>query len=118
MYAYIIRHTRRTIHVQQQRQTRNKRDLQVLKNIVILVLAAMGVGLATVFTLMYYIITNYLIPIAYHLQGLSISGGFLLGSIGFALITPQIYETIKIPRRIATSVMTIREIPRTISQTI
>ena len=105
MYAYIIHYTRRTIHShqqaqqQQRRQTRNKRDLLILKRIVILVLVEMGIGIATVFTLIIYLITDYLIPIAYHLQGLSISAGFFMGSFGFAFITPQVRQILLRPKR-------------------
>ncbi|CAF1149158.1 unnamed protein product [Rotaria sp. Silwood1] len=99
IYAYIIRYTRQTIHIQQQRQILNRRDILVLKRILIVVLVAMGIGIATVFTLMNYIITNYLISIAYHLQGLSISGGFIIGSISFGFITPQIHNIFKMRQR-------------------
>ncbi|CAF1279054.1 unnamed protein product [Rotaria sordida] len=99
IYIYIIRYTHQTIHIQQQRQIRNKRDLIILKRMVIIILIAMGIGIVTLFTWINYIITNYLIPIAYHLQGLSISSGFLMGSIGFAFITPQIYDILRIKQR-------------------
>ncbi|CAF2936776.1 unnamed protein product [Rotaria sp. Silwood2] len=112
MYAYIIRYTRQTIHIQQQRQIHNKRDLLVLKRIAILVFVEMGIGIATLFTLINYIITNYLISIAYHLQGLSISGGFLMGSIGFAFITPQIYDILRNKKRKINPIIIIKVIPR------
>ncbi|CAF3470767.1 unnamed protein product [Rotaria socialis] len=90
IYAYIIRYLRRNNHIQPHQQKRNGRDLIILKRIVILVLVAMGIGIATLITFIVYIITNYLVPIAYHLQGLSVSGGFFMGSVGLAFITPQI----------------------------
>ncbi|CAF3514592.1 unnamed protein product [Rotaria sp. Silwood1] len=112
MYAYIIRYIRQTNHIRQQRKLRNKQDLFVLKRIVILVLVAMGIGIATVFTLINYMITDYLIPIAYHLQGLSITGGFLMGSIGFIFITPQIYEILRMKKRKINPTVMIKVIHR------
>ena len=99
IYAYIIRYTRKTVHIQQQRRTRNKRDLLILKRIVIIVLVAMGIGIATLITLIIYVSMDYLVPQAYHLQGLCISGGFLTGSIGFIFISPQIREILKKKRQ-------------------
>ncbi|CAF1994493.1 unnamed protein product [Rotaria magnacalcarata] len=92
IYAYIVRYSRRKTHIQPHQQKLNSRDLIILKRIVIIVLVAMGIGIATLITFLVYIITNYLVPTAYHLQGLSISGGFFMGSVGFAFITPQIKD--------------------------
>jgi hypothetical protein len=90
MYTQIIRYTRRTVHIQQRRQKSNKRDIIVLKRIVILVFITVGIGLPTVIIVLIYIITKNVIPYAYHIQGLSISFGVLVGSVSLVFITPHI----------------------------
>jgi hypothetical protein len=95
IYMQIIRYTRRSIPIQSRRLTSNKRDLTVLKRIVILALITVGIGLPTVAIVLIYMITKYVIPFAYHIQGLSISFGVLIGSVSLVFITPQIQQVFK-----------------------
>ncbi len=92
IYTQIIRYTRRAVHFQQKRQKSNKRDLIILKRIVILAFITVGIGLPTVIIVLIDMITKYVIPFAYHIQGLSISLGVLVGSVSLVFITPQIQQ--------------------------
>lgn len=92
IYMQIIRYTRRTAQMQQRRQNANKRDLAVLKRIVILVFVIVGMGLPTVVVVLIYIITQSVIPYAYHIQGLCIALGVLTASICLVFVTPQIQQ--------------------------
>jgi hypothetical protein len=90
IYTQIIRYTRRPTQIQQRRQNSNKRDLIILKRIVILVFIIVGIGLPTAGVVLIYIITHYVTPYAYHIQGLSISLGVLVASVSLIFVTPQI----------------------------
>jgi len=92
IYTQIIRYTRRAVHFQQKRHKSNKRDLIILKRIVILAFIIVGIGLPTVIIVLIDMITKYVIPFAYHIQGLSISLGVLVGSVSLVFITPQIQQ--------------------------
>ncbi|CAF4232898.1 unnamed protein product, partial [Adineta steineri] len=74
------------------RKNSNKRDLIILKRIVILVFIVVGIGLPTAGIVLTYMITKYVVPFAYHIQGLSISLGVLVESISLIFITPQIQD--------------------------
>jgi hypothetical protein len=95
IYIQIIRYTRRSTHIREIRQHANKRDLIILKRIVILVFIIVGIGLPTVAVVLIYIITKYFIPFAYYIQGLSISFGVLVASVSLIFVTPQIQEIFK-----------------------
>lgn len=90
IYFVIIRYTRRVRHLQRYRKNSNRRDLIILKRIVLLGFITIGIGLPTVITVLIYMITKYTIPYGYHLQGLSISIGVLIGSVSLIFINPQI----------------------------
>lgn len=92
IYILIIRYTRRLVHIQRKRLKSNRRDLIILKRIVILGLITVGIGLPTALMVLIYIITKFVIPFGYHMQGLSISIGVLIGSISLILINPQIQQ--------------------------
>lgn len=92
IYTQIIRYTRRASHIQQRRQKSNIRDITILKRIVILALITVGIGLPTVIIVLIYLITKHVVPFAYHIQGLSISLGVLIGSISLVFITPQVQQ--------------------------
>ncbi|CAF0942963.1 unnamed protein product [Adineta steineri] len=92
IYTQIIRYTRRPTQIQQRRKNSNKRDLIILKRIVILVFIVVGIGLPTAGIVLTYMITKYVVPFAYHIQGLSISLGVLVESISLIFITPQIQD--------------------------
>jgi len=85
---YIIRYVRQTNQIRQRQQ----RDLIVIKRISIFILVLTCIGLPTVSILFIWIISGKLIPIAYHIQGLSMSIGLFFAAICFAFITPQIQE--------------------------
>ena len=92
IYACIIRYIRQTVQTQQVRQNANKRDLLVVKRIIILVLTGMSIGIPTAFLLIIYMITNYLTPLAYHIQALSLTVGLVFESIALGFTTPQVRE--------------------------
>jgi hypothetical protein len=95
IYTQIIRYTRRTAQTQQRRINSNRRDIAILKRIVILVSIIVGIGLPTVVIVLIYLISNYVTPFAYHIQGLSISFGVLVASISLVFITPQMQKIFK-----------------------
>ena len=92
IYTQIIRYTRRTAHRNRGRKTANQRDLAVLKRILILVLIIVVIGLPTVVVILIYMISNQVIPYAYHIQGLSIALGVLMASVSLVFVTPQIQQ--------------------------
>ncbi len=100
VYFCIIRYIRQTAQTEQVRQNSNKRDLLIVKRIIILVLIAMGIGIPTAFLLIIYMITNYLPSLAYHIQALSLTTGLVLESIALGYITPQVREIFKKKRQI------------------
>lgn len=91
IYFYIVRYVVRQTNQIKQRKT-IERDLVVLKRIIIFVLIITSIGLPTVFILFIWIISGKLIPLAYSIQGLSMSIGLFIVIISFAIITPQIQE--------------------------
>ena len=95
IYIRIILYTRRVKHLQRQRQKSNRRDLIILKRIVLLGLITIGIGLPTIIVVLIYIITKFIIPFAYHIQGLSISLGVLIGSVSLIFINPQIQRVFR-----------------------
>ncbi|CAF1421788.1 unnamed protein product [Adineta steineri] len=90
IYTYIVRYIHQTNQIQRKKTI--KRDLLILKRITIFVLVITGIGLPTILILFILMATNKLIPMAYHIQGLSMAFGVFIASIGFAFITPQILE--------------------------
>ncbi|CAF0770679.1 unnamed protein product [Rotaria sp. Silwood1] len=99
IYICIVRFVRHTIPTQQIRQNANKRDLLIVKRIIILVCIAMAIGIPTIFLLIIYILTNYLTPLAYHIQALSLTGGLAAASIAMGFITPQVRDIFKVKRQ-------------------
>jgi hypothetical protein len=89
---YIIRYVQKTNNTQQRRQNANKRDLNILKRIVILVTVVVGLGFPTIVVIFIYIITNYVVPSAYHIEGISLASGAFIASISLIFVTPQIQE--------------------------
>jgi len=92
IYVCIIRYIRQTVQTQQIRQMANKRDLLIVKNMIVLVLIAMGIGIPTASLLIIYMITHYLTSLAYHIQALSLTSGLLVESVALGFITPQVRE--------------------------
>jgi hypothetical protein len=95
IYACIIRYVHQTVHVQEIRQQANKRDQLIVKRMIMLVLIALSIGIPTGVILIIYMTTHYLIPLAYHIQGLSLTAGLVLESVVLGLITPQVRELFK-----------------------
>ncbi len=104
IYASIIRYIRRTVQTQQARQISNKRDLLVVKRIMLLVLIAMGIGIPTAFLLIIYMINHSLTPLAYHIQALSLTAGLVFDSIVLGIVTPQVRNILKINRQRVTPI--------------
>ena len=90
IYAFILRYVHRN-HLRQRQRTIH-RDILVLKRIVIFICVIIVIGLPTVSILFIGMISGRLIPLAYHIQGLSMALGVFLATISFAGITPQIQE--------------------------
>ncbi len=96
IYMYIIRYLRQSNNIQQQRrQNSNKRDLIVLKRLAIFVTVIIGLGFPTVLVVFIYVFTHYVIPLAYHIQGVSLSIGAFITSVSLVFITPQIQKIFK-----------------------
>ncbi len=108
IYTYIIRHIQQTNQMQQKRQKTIERDLLVLKRTTVFVLVVTGICLPTICILFIWMVSGKLIPMAYHIQGLSISIGVLTASICFAFITPQIQEIFNKKEQCGRSSMVIR----------
>ncbi|CAF2839044.1 unnamed protein product [Rotaria sp. Silwood2] len=100
IYVCIVRFIRHTVQTQQIRNNANKRDLLVVKRIIILVFIAMTIGIPTLLIFIVYMITNYLTPLAYHIQALSLTWGLVAASIAMGFITPQVREIFKMNRHI------------------
>ena len=100
IYAFIIRHVRRTAQTQQVRQNANKRDLLVVERIIILVSIGMGIGIPSIFVWIIYMITNYLTPFAYHIEVLSLAIGLAFESIALGFTTPQVRELFRKNRQV------------------
>lgn len=93
IYGFIIRHTRRTIHVRQTRAAANNRDTTVLKRILIVIFVSMLFALPLSAVLLFYWITHQLVPMAYRIQVLCAALSMFLQSVALAYVTPQIRET-------------------------
>jgi uncharacterized membrane protein YeiB len=107
IYACIIRYVRQTAHVQQRRHLSNKRDMLIVKRMIMLVLIAMGIGIPTGIILINYMITSNLTPLAYQIQAVSLTTGLVLESIVLGLITPQVREIFRRNRQQVNPVATI-----------
>jgi hypothetical protein len=112
IYACIIRYIRQTVQIQQIRQQANKRDLLIVKRMIMLVLIAMGIGIPTGVLLIIYMITNYLISLAYHIQALSLTTGLILESVALGFITPQVREIFKRNRQQVNPITTVGTVPQ------
>ncbi|CAF0950182.1 unnamed protein product [Adineta ricciae] len=100
IYALIIRYIRHSSHNQEIRQTANKRDLLVVKRIILVVLIGMGIGIPTAFLLIIYMITGQLTELAYHIQALSLTTGLVVESVALGLITSQVQRIFRPERQI------------------
>ncbi|UJR37045.1 hypothetical protein I4U23_029750 [Adineta vaga] len=91
IYMYIIRYIHRSNNIpqQQRRQKSNKRDLIILKRLVTLVTAVVTLGFPTVLVIFIYVCTNYVLPLAYHIQGVSLSTGAFVTAISLVFVTPS-----------------------------
>ena len=92
IYRYLIRYVRQTNNIQQRRRLSNERDILVLRRIVMCVIAICALGIPTTIIWFVYIISRYVIPLAYHIQGLSLALGLIFITISFIFITPQIQD--------------------------
>ena len=91
IYITIIRYTRRTTHtLQQHRRLANRRDTIVLRRIIILLLTLFITALPTLIIVTICWTTNYLTPLAYQIQGLSLSSSLSAQVIALAFLTPHI----------------------------
>jgi len=112
IYVCIIRYVRQAVYAQQIRENANKRDLLIVKRILVLVLIAMGIGIPTGVLLIIYMITNYLTSLAYHIQALSLTTGLVIESIALGFITPQVREIFKRNKRQVNPVITFQNGPQ------
>ena len=90
IYTYILHYIRGKVNIQKKQRRANKRDLIILKRIVILLLFLIMIGIPTLSVLLIYIITNYLTSFAYDIQAINISLGLVITSITLIFITPKI----------------------------
>jgi hypothetical protein len=91
IYIRILRYVRENNHLQQRREA-NKRDVQILRRIVVLVLGTVVIGVPTVIIVFIYIISHYLIPHAHDIQGLTLSITLFAAALCFTFITPELKE--------------------------
>lgn len=116
IYIFIIRHVRQTNPTQQKHQKTVERDILVLKRITVFIFVVVLIGLPTVSILFIWIFTGKLIPMAYHIQGLSMAIGLFVAAISFAFISPQIQELFYSKERYIHSPKVIRACPETIQE--
>ena len=90
IYAYIMQYIRRAINIKRKRQKANKRDIIILRRILILLLFLVLMGVPTLCVLMIYIISNHLTPYVYDIQSLCISVGLVITPITLVFVTPKI----------------------------
>jgi hypothetical protein len=107
IYVYLIRHIRQTNQIQQRRIS-NERDILVLKRIVMCVLAICALEIPTIIIWFIYLVSHYLIPLSYQIQGLSLVIGLFFITVCFIFITPQIQEIFKGNQRRVLPVMVER----------
>lgn len=101
IYLYLLGHVRRPNHRQRHQWQRisNERDMLILKRIVMCVVAMCALGIPSVIIWFIYMVNKYLIPLSYHIQGLSLVIGLFLITVCFIFITPQIKDIFKQNRR-------------------
>lgn len=116
IYAYIVRYIRQRSQLQHKRQRTMERDLLVLKRITIFVFVVTAIGLPTVSILFVWMACGKLVPMAYHLQGLSMSMGVLIAAICFAFISPHIQHAFHKTRTSASYRMVTRSRQQAISR--
>ena len=90
IYTYTVRHIGQHTQLQQKREKIMQRDSLILKRITIFVFVITTSSLPTMLILFIRIGSNVFIPMAYYIQGLSMSVGLLIASVCFAFISPQI----------------------------
>jgi len=90
IYAYILQYARRTIRVGRKQRKANKRDVIILKRIVILLIFLIMIGVPTLSILVTYMITGYLTPLVYDIQAINISIGLVTTPVVLVFITPKI----------------------------
>ena len=116
IYIYILRYVRRTNPVKPRQQKTIERDIIILKRIMIFIFTIILLGLPTVSILIIWVITGVLIPMAYHIQGLSMGMGIFVATLSFALISPQIKQIFNQKEQNISSPGTIRSYPETLQE--
>ena len=108
IYFFIIRHVRQINLTMQNRQLARKRDLVVLKRIMLLfiVLQLFSMPLAVMWLI--YIVSGYLIPCVYQLQGLTVAFSQFFITILIAFETPPIQEKFRWRRRQVQPIVRVR----------
>ena len=97
-YAIILRHIRRVNGCQQtkcRQQRANKRDLIVVKRLVLLLLFLVLIALPSQVVFLVYLVTGHLTPWFNHIQMTSLSVGVPITAINLALVTPRVRNTFK-----------------------
>lgn len=99
IYFFILRYLRQTNQAMENHQFSRKRDLTVLKRIMLflIVLQLFSIPLAVIWLI--YIITGYLVSLVYQLQGLTTSISQVFMTIFITFGTPQMQEILKWRRR-------------------
>ena len=98
MYVYIIRYVQQTRPIHQRQHLSNKRDVTILRRIVILVTIIVGLGFPTVAVILVRAICKFAVPFDYHIQGVSLSIGAFIASISLVFLTPRIREIFRMQR--------------------
>ena len=92
IYGRLIQHIRQTSALQHSRQSSNKRDVLVVKRIIILLLSAMSMGIPTGCLLIMYMISGYKTSLSFQIQALSLTLGLTMESVAVGYVTPQVLE--------------------------
>lgn len=90
IYIYIVRYVRRTMHVHQKQKRSIRRDVLILRRIVVLLFFLIMIGVPSLVVLAIDLLTDYLTPLAYDIQAVNISIGLLTTTMTLIFVTPKI----------------------------
>ncbi|CAF1365171.1 unnamed protein product [Adineta ricciae] len=99
IYTYIIRYVQQSNPLHRKRCKANRRNMIVIRRTLILLFCLIIVGIPSLVILFIYIITDYLTPLVYDIQLLSISVDLTLTTIVLACITPKIRSVFRRNRK-------------------
>ena len=116
-YVLILRHVRRVNSQQTQcrQQRANKRDMVVVKRLILLLLFLILIALPGQLVFVVYLVTGYLTPWVNHIQMTSLPLGVAMTAINLALVTPRVRNTFKRQRQVQPMGMSQTNAPMTMT---